>query len=98
MSDVSNLDILESKISRAIEKLQAVKQENDVLKTENQELSSQLSNLEREKGELRSHLETLEQRLQSAEAGSADLSSLKGRVEGARVEGAAAPAVERAGY
>ena len=68
--------------AEAIERLQAVKQENDVLKAENGELSSQLSALEQEKSELSARLDGLQQQLQSAEAGSANLDALKGRVDG----------------
>lgn len=72
---MSNLDILEQKISQAIERLQQVNGEN-------KELRDQLNRLEGENHELQTQVGRMREQLQSADANGADLDSLKGRVDG----------------
>lgn len=75
MNDVSNLDILEQKISQALERLQQMSREN-------QDLQARLRELEGEKSGMQAELQRLNARLGEAEHHGADLHSLRGRVDG----------------
>lgn len=75
MPDVSNLDILEQKISQALERLQQMTREN-------QELQSRLQHAESERNRLQDELSRISARLGEAENQGADLNQLRGRLDG----------------
>jgi DNA repair exonuclease SbcCD ATPase subunit len=82
LSNVSNLDLLEKKITNALEKITEMREENRLLKGQKADLEKRLREIDKSNSSLQKNVARLESKLQKSKGGTVDLEALKGRVDG----------------
>lgn len=82
MSEASNLDLLEQKISETLEKLARAEELNQDLHASKKDLENQIGDLESTNRVLQANIKKLQKQVESGKSNGSDIDSIRARVEG----------------